>query len=147
MKQHTAPHLPLQVLGVTRGSRVSAESRRSEPGTSYAQVVDSICSALKWLFGCVALVVFSYCLRDMVVSLSGKQTHANVLVSFIADVDIHVWVAWGLAVGGCVYGANQQRLRKRQIERLTKKIRAYEKKLDPNRTSAKVPEGSDVEDV
>jgi hypothetical protein len=89
--------------------------------------------AIKWC----GLVLIAWMGYKAIAVLSGKQTQANILVSFLGDVRVSQVLSWGLAVGGLSYGSAQARLRKTKEAALGERIKELEQELDPRRSSSR----------
>jgi hypothetical protein len=103
--------------------------RRHNAGKAIASVLIEL---IRWA-GLVGIVYVVYLIVD---SLSGKQTMANIGVSFLADVKISTALSYLAGGSGVAYGWNQSRLRKSAVERLSGRIKELEKAIDPKRTSS-----------
>lgn len=78
-----------------------------------------------------AFVAIMYFLNDSLKVLAGKAT--------IADIKVDVWndvLASVFGGGGVLYGFGQNKLRRNNTERLTKRIIKLEKIIDSGRTSS-----------
>lgn len=101
-------------------------------------------TAVRW--GCaLAIVRYGYLSIE---ALAGQQTMANVGINVLGEMKVNQALAWVLAVCGGGYGAQQRKLRKDTVERLSERCRSLESKLDPKRTSSELsPRGDHPEDV
>ena len=75
-------------------------------------------------------------------SLAGKQTESNIAFNIIADIKYVVSIGFG--VGGVAYGESQRRLKKKNIREMSKTIRDYELRLNPNKKSSNLTETGDT---
>ena len=90
------------------------------------------------------LVWIVYYIQGMVVALAGKETIANIGMSFLGDVRISEALAWLLAGGTTLYGLSQRKLRKDTVERLQGRIHRHEVLQDPKRSSSKLTPRGDT---
>jgi hypothetical protein len=79
-----------------------------------------------------------YLLTHAVEALAGKKTDANILVSFLANLDVSIMLSWAVGGAGVLYGRAQNKLRKTTVERLESRIRKFEAQVDPGRSSSKL---------
>jgi hypothetical protein len=93
---------------------------------------DVVTALIKWgsLLGC------AYCGYRAIASLAGKETFAQILVSFMANMTINKWLAYAFGSGGVLYGLNERRLRRNAVRRLAPGRIQYEQGLDPERSSS-----------
>lgn len=109
-----------------------------------ASIVEQVGISVRWLAGCVALVmVFKYA-AEIASHLGGKTTNASIIMSFLAEVEVNIWMAWGLAVAGVVYGNSQRMLRRRVIAEQHDHIEALERQLERRRTSSQLTKHGDT---
>jgi hypothetical protein len=84
-----------------------------------------------------ALVAVAYFSFLSVETLAGKTTIANVLL------DLRTSLAYVVGAGGLAYGALQRKLRRDTIQREHGRLKEYEQKLDPGRSSSQLlPSGA-----
>lgn len=131
----------LQYMSENRAGR----KRSSTVDNSFSvTVVEQIGLAVRWLAVCGVVAYVSYNLEKILVALAGKETKADVLVSFLADVEFNVYVAWGLAAGCILYGAAQARLRRKEIEASHDHIVELERQIERRRTSSRLTNHGDT---
>jgi hypothetical protein len=109
-------------------NKLLRESRTSEGVIS---IFNNIC---KW--GAIVLI-FRYGYLS-VEALSGFKTESNIAIKLITDIKLNQWLAYVIGVGGFVYGGSQNRLKKTTVERLQARIQAFEKQIDPKRSTSKL---------
>lgn len=87
-----------------------------------------------WLAGAVALAYVAIALP--VIESHGQSTTISLAYDFLADVKVHIWLAWG-AAAVCAMGWRRERSA-RLKERAEKdaRIEQLEKAIDPARTSS-----------
>lgn len=108
-----------------------------------SQAIDSIAGIIKAAFFCVLLAVLAYWMREVLLAYAGKATLANVVIKLAADLRFDQTFAYIFGAGGIAYGLAQRQLRRRNIDRLTRRGIAAEQILDPNRTSSELtPRGT-----
>jgi len=125
--------------------------RRHGVATSITKVVTSI---IQW--GVIAFIAYE--IKETAVAWAGKTTRADINVSGTASASFEMAVdrmcgtlrdvqeaslfvtilAMLLAVSAVVYGRRQAQLRRSVIQRLSPFEQAYEKGIDPRRTSSKI---------
>ena len=66
----------------------------------------------------------------------GGVTVLEVTQKWIFDANLHVYLAWGAATVGALYGANERRKRLRERSERDKRIKELEEHIDPHRTSS-----------
>jgi hypothetical protein len=89
-----------------------------------------------------ALCILAYFVYASIAVLAGKQTDANIGVSFLGNLTVSQSLAYIFGGGGLVYGFRERALRQRTVERLQRRIQELEAAQDPARTSSKLtPKG------
>lgn len=101
-----------------------------------SRVAEGVISVAQTAIKYGALVWICYYGYQAVAVLAGKHTLADIGLNFLANVKVSVALSWAVAVGGFVYGKNQNRLRKNSVERLQGRVKELELKIDPHRTSS-----------
>jgi len=104
------------------------------------RVVDLIGSSLQMAIPWAALVLVVYFGKEMVSSLSGRYTFAEIGVSFLGDLRISDAAAYIFGAGGLAYGVKRRKLQGDNIERTAKRIKELEERLDANRSSSRLTE-------
>ena len=102
----------------------------------YSQLIDAFVAIFRILIVGSFAVWIGGQVRDVLVAYAGKQTEASVVINLAAKLQLDRWLAYLCGAGGFVYGLNQNRLRRRTIERLTRHSKELEKRLDPDRSSS-----------
>ena len=74
----------------------------------------------------------------------GEITTISLAQNFLANIHADVYVAWGTAAGGVIFGEVQRRKRNRERVDKDARITELEKKLDPNRTSSLMTPGGET---
>jgi hypothetical protein len=93
-----------------------------------------------WLLG---IWITAHYIVEAITVLSGKQTDASVVVNLLLNVKADRWIAYILAGSGIAYGINERRLKRNDIERLTRHTDELERRIDPHRTSSRLrPDGT-----
>jgi len=95
-------------------------------------IAQILLAVIKW-GGIVLVCRYGYL---AIISLAGKTTIANILVSIITDLKMNQWFGLVFGSGGVSYGIVQKRLRKKEIKRLATRCDFLEKKIDPDKTSS-----------
>lgn len=67
---------------------------------------------------------------------AGQETSVTFVAKALLDMDVHIWLPYGVAVLLAGLWKRERTLRKRTIRREHKRIEVFEKKIDPNRTSS-----------
>lgn len=68
--------------------------------------------------------------------LAGKKTEATLIVSYFISSDNTYGLPWLITVIAVAYAYAQYRLRRRTTEYLQARVREFELKIDPTRTSS-----------
>lgn len=95
-------------------------------------IAQILLAAIKWV-GIILVCRYGYL---AIVSLAGKTTIANILVSIITDLKMNQWFGLVFGTGGVSYGIVQKNLRKKEIRRLATRCDLLEKKVDPEKASS-----------
>lgn len=85
-----------------------------------------------------------YLISSTVSDLAGKTTLADIVVQVLLAGNVRELISYGIAGGGIAYGLNERRLRKAAIRHLSQQKAAFEKFLDPNRSSSQLTETGDT---
>lgn len=93
---------------------------------------------LKYLIKWGAIVWVAYFVRDMVASLAGQTTVADIVVKVVATASRSQLVAWLIALGALSWGWLEMKLRRKNIKVMSGRIRELESQLDPGRSSSKL---------
>jgi hypothetical protein len=90
--------------------------------------------ALKW--GTIAFAV--WCLKESITAFAGTTSTANVVVSFLGQLEVSNAIAALFGVGGTAYGYKQRKLKGDTVKRLQSRIQELESRFDKNRTSSEL---------
>jgi hypothetical protein len=83
-----------------------------------------------------ALVAIAYWVHADIIALAGKQTLAQIGLSFMGDLKISDAVAYIFGAAGAGYGIAERTLLRKTIARLTDEGRRLEQMVDQHRTSS-----------
>ncbi len=83
-----------------------------------------------------ALVAIAYWVHADIIALAGKQTLAQIGLSFMGDIKVSDAVAYIFGAAGAGYGIAERTLRRKTIARLTDEGRRLEQMVDQHRTSS-----------
>ena len=86
------------------------------------------------------VVAAFYFLNEMVQSIAGKATFAEIGVEIFGKEGVSTLLAWFLTAVGVGYGELQRRLRVRVTRRLGDRIETLELEIDPDRSSSRLEE-------
>jgi hypothetical protein len=101
---------------------------------------------LSYLAWVAVAVVAGYYISDIVRDLARKQTDASLVVKMMLGLSADRWIAYAVGVAGTAFGL-KERLKRRDIKRLSRRTNDLESRLDPNRTSSELlPDGRTRED-
>lgn len=76
-------------------------------------------------------------------SLSGNYTIAEIGIEFASSFKVNTAVSYVFGLSGVLYGLFERDLRKRTIERMSKRTTELELSIDPNRSSSNLtPRGN-----
>lgn len=103
--------------------------RRTHIATSIASVVNRF---IPW--GAVVLIARYFYLA--VAILAGKETGANILIKFLANITISQYLAYALAGSGILYGLRERSLRQKTVEHIQGRNQELEAARDTHRTSS-----------
>jgi len=104
-----------------------------------ARLIDRSAAVIETGLKYGALVVIFFFGYASIKSLAGQSTFADIGLRVIGDVRISETIAWLFGAGGVGYGLRQRKLRRDTIERLAPRVRQYEERLDPQRSSTGLP--------
>lgn len=89
-----------------------------------------------------AAVLLGRYARDVLVAFAGKETVANLALTFLLNLQADRWFAYLFGASGVGYGVRQRQLRRRNIKRMTGHNAEVEERLYQGRTSSGLtPEG------
>lgn len=115
-------------------------SKQTEEYRFKIQRIDAIGRVLVPIVNCSIICgtvgVCCFLAYKAVVSLSGKNTDANILINFITAVKLDQWTAYAIGALGGVYGYAQHRQRKKVIKHKSERIQYLEALLNPDRKSS-----------
>ena len=83
----------------------------------------------------IVLAIYFGVYKPIEVSV-GQETTIHYLLDFVADVKLHVWMAWGVAATASAVAWRERKLRMRERKEKDPRIAALESKLDEGRTSS-----------
>ncbi len=90
--------------------------------------------ALKW--GTIGFTV--WCLKESITAFAGTTSSANVVVSFLGQLEVSNAIAALFGIGGTAYGYKQRKLKGDTVKRLQSRIQELESRFDRNRTSSEL---------
>jgi hypothetical protein len=95
-------------------------------------------SVVKELVRWGAMVLIAYFGFRSLEVLAGKTTSSNIFINLLTDLRANSYFAILFGGGGVFYGYRQRKLRRDTAERLQTRIKDYELKLDPKRSSSRL---------
>lgn len=98
--------------------------------------LDIIGSSIQQFIKYGFLAVCFYLFYLSVLALAGKHTFAEIGIKILGSLRISEGILSLLALGGVSYGVGQRNLRRKNIERLSRRNQELEQRLDPNRSSS-----------
>src|SRR6266567_6653131 len=104
----------------------------------YGRIIDVIGSVVNRAIPWVGVVFIAYNVNSAVRFLAGRTTFADVGIKFLADFRISEAVAYVFGGGGLLYGLRNRKLRKDNVERMTRRIAQLEAQIDPRRSSSRL---------
>ena len=107
-------------------------------------VVEQIGLTVRTIAICGVICLIFYFLRDIFSSIAGKETSANVALSFLANVQVEVALAWSFGIAGILYGASQKQLRRNYIAKFHADNANLERRLDSRRSSTQLTAHGDT---
>lgn len=85
---------------------------------------------------------FGWCLYRIAIVWAGDHTVADIGIRVFSDIRFSATLPWAFGAGGVLYGLRQKHLRKNAVERLARRARDLEQRLDSQRsTSGLTPRG------
>lgn len=120
---------------------------KESSGLIKATFIEQVGLSVRWALACGAVIMVFHYLAEIVASLAGRTTNASIIMSLLADVEVNIWLAWGLAAGGVVYGNTQRLLRRRVIAEQHDHIVALERQIERRRTSSQLTKHGDTNPV
>ena len=92
-----------------------------------------------WALSAVAIVYF---IVQGIGHLAGQETKADISLILSGIFNINKATGYGVCVIAIAYGLFQRRLRQKNIQRESARVKHFEEKLDPERTSSNLtPKG------
>lgn len=119
-------------------------SSEEAPGLKRVYVTDRAFDVIKHLATCTAWIFIAYFFTDLGKELAGKETIAEVVLEVLFPLNFRRWTCYavtGFAVG---FGFWQQRLRKRVIAEMARRIVNLEAGVDSKRTSSQLTSTGDT---
>jgi hypothetical protein len=105
-------------------------------------VIDALTPVPKYVAVVPGFGVAGHHIVQAITVLAGPHTDVSFVVKILLNLQADRWIAYILAGGFGAYGWNERRLRRKDIERLTRHTGELEKRIDPNRTSSQLlPDG------
>jgi hypothetical protein len=101
-----------------------------------AKRLEVIDTAIRLLIPWGSLALIAFWVHGDVIALAGKQTLANIGLSFLGDIRVSDAVAYIFGAAGAGYGIAERTVRRRTIARLAEENKALEKLADPQRSSS-----------
>ena len=86
----------------------------------------------------VTIVAIASFAAKVLLAYAGKHTDATVIIKLITSIQLDRWIAWAAGAMGVTYGVRQRHLRRKAIERTTKRPIELEQVMDPKRTSSQL---------
>lgn len=103
-------------------------------------------SIAKYLIVGFSAVAFAYVTFYLPVQASsGEETTITHGIKFLADINAHVYLAWGAAAATTYWGWNERKQKLSERAQKDQRIRELEKKLDPRVTSSNLDVTGDKE--
>jgi len=93
-------------------------------------------SGTKW----GGLVAIAYLAYEAIIVLAGQTTRAEFAFLIISELNTDSWVGYLFGVVGTIFGVASERLRRKTIARLSKRIAEFEKEQNPERLSSGLTE-------
>jgi hypothetical protein len=112
-------------------AKQSAEIKHLKAGRQADLVCTTISGAFRW--GCFAFL--GWCTLQAVRELAGKTTFAELVVGFLANVEVGWTVSLSVGFVGVLFGVKERKLRLRKTASMAVYIRQLEARLDPKRTT------------
>jgi hypothetical protein len=107
------------------------------------KVVDALAPVPKYAMVVAGIGVAGHYIVQAITVLSGHQTDVSFVLKILLNLQADRWMAYIVAGSLGAYGWNERRLRRRDIERLTRHTEDLENRIDPKRTSSKLlPDGT-----
>jgi hypothetical protein len=85
-----------------------------------------------------ALAGIAYFLYLCVDAVAGRETTAKLVVAVISDFKLHIALPWFLTAVAVILGLLQRHLKNGTVDRLGRRIKELEERLDPGRTSSRL---------
>jgi len=116
----------------------AAPSRRREEADFLlrAKKLEIIDTTVRLLIPWGSLILIAYWVHGDVVALSGKETLAQIGISFLGDIRVSDAFAYLFGAAGVGWGVAERNLRRRNIARLAEENKALEQMIDPERLSS-----------
>lgn len=93
-------------------------------------------TAIRLLIPWGALALIAFWVHSDVIALAGKQTLANIGLSFLGDIRVSDAVAYIFGAAGAGYGIAERTVRRRTIARLAEENKNLEKLVHPERSTS-----------
>jgi hypothetical protein len=106
------------------------------------KVIDALAPVPKYAAVVIGIWIAGHYIVEAISLLAGQRTDVSLAVKILMNLQADRWMAYLVADGAGAYGWNERRLRRKDIERLTRHTEELEKRIDPNRTSSRLlPDG------
>ncbi|MCA9164144.1 MAG: hypothetical protein R3C99_08315 [Pirellulaceae bacterium] len=124
-------------MGSAKSSRKITKEEIEARTQIWVRAIDFAESAFRGfvVVACVFTVVYFGIYRPIEIS-AGKSTAINYAVQLLADVKLHVWLAWGAALGCSAWALQERRKRLSERKEKDERIQKLERAMDPSRTSS-----------
>lgn len=99
-------------------------------------MIDNGAGLLNHIFKYGTWVVIAYFAEQVLMSFAGKDTHANIGLSVLAEFDKFRVIPWVVAVLCVIYASRERKERLRKTEKLSSRIKDLETRLNPDRSSS-----------
>lgn len=103
-----------------------------------SRVSSGVVQVLNQLIMWAALVLIAHEFAQVLIAYAGKETNANIAMSFISNLEVSVTLSLVVGIFGFLYGFRQRKLRKDTTERLQGRNQELELIIDPKRSSSKL---------
>jgi hypothetical protein len=123
---------------------MAGTSAQQQEGVSWPEVtyriIDHAASLIQtglWV-SCVGIV--AWCFLQAIRALAGQQTHAQIGIGILGNVQVSQGIFALFGAGGIVYGLRERTLRRNTIGRHAKKMQDLERQYDPIRGTSGLDE-------
>jgi hypothetical protein len=107
------------------------------------RAVDALSPVPKYAMVIAGIGVAGHYIVEAITVLAGHETNVSFVLNILLNLQADRWIAYIAAGSLGAYGWNERRLRRRDIERLTRHTEDLENRIDPKRTSSRLlPDGT-----